>query len=131
MTSIQNLDTAGKAMWALVERYTGHVGYKGGVKAADGLKRNPPVVDCSGWTALLLAEGMAAANGEAAYPLFNEADLAAVHTWSDQMIENLEHRSGFVLTGDQITADALPYYATIGLQQGEAHGPRTILDRVG
>ena len=34
------------------------------------------------------------------------------------MIESLEQRSSFVLAGDQITVDALPPYATIGLQQG-------------
>ena len=34
------------------------------------------------------------------------------------MIENLERRSGFILAGNRITLDALPRYATIGLQQG-------------
>ncbi len=28
------MDAAGRAMWALVERYTGQVGYKGGTKAS-------------------------------------------------------------------------------------------------
>ena len=110
-------DAAGAAMWTLVERHTGHVGYRGGVKA-DGLNHHPPVIDCSGWTALLLSTGMAAANLEAGRPLFSEADVEAVHTWSDRLIENLERRSGFIVPGDQITVDALPPYATIGLKQG-------------
>ncbi len=70
-------------MWALVERYTGQVGYKGGTKAS-GLDADLPVIDCSGWTALLLSTGMAAANRQAGRSLFNDADVAAVHTWSDR-----------------------------------------------
>lgn len=104
-------------MWALVERYTGRVGYKGGTKAS-GLDDDPPVIDCSGWTALLLSVDMAAANREAARCLFSDVDMAAVHTWSDRLIENLKRRSGFILTGDQITVDAVASYSTIGLQQG-------------
>ncbi len=104
-------------MWALVERYTGQVGYKGGTKAS-GLDADLPVIDCSGWTALLLSTGMAAANRQAGRSLFNDADVAAVHTWSDRLIENLERRSGFILLGNQITATELPLYAAIGLQQG-------------
>lgn len=104
-------------MWALVERYTGQVGYKRGTKAS-GLNDHPPVIDCSGWTALLLSAGMAAANRNARRPLFSGADMAAVHSWSDRIIENLERRSGFVLSGDQIAVAELPPYATIGLQQG-------------
>ena len=82
-------------MWALVERYTGHLGYKGGVKAA-GLQADPPVIDCSGWAAVLLASGMAAANSSGA-PIFSHDDMAAVETWSDQMIEVLERRSRWIL----------------------------------
>ncbi len=104
-------------MWRLVERHTGHVGYKGGAKA-DGLQAIPPVIDCSGWTALLLATGMQAANSAAGCETFSAGDIAAVHTWSDHMIEVLERRSGTILQGDRISLDALPRYATIGLQQG-------------
>ena len=46
------IDAAGRAMWALAERFTGQVGYKGGTKASE-LNADPPVIDCSGWTALL------------------------------------------------------------------------------
>ncbi len=63
------LVTAGSAMWDLVDRYTGQVGYKGGAKA-DKLQTSPPVVDCSGWTALLLATGMQAANAVAGIEAF-------------------------------------------------------------
>jgi hypothetical protein len=111
------VDAAGAAMWALVERYTGQVGYKGGTKAS-GLADHPPVIDCSGWTALLLSAGMAAANREAGCLLFSDADMASVHTWSDRLIENVERRSGSILPGDQITVEKLPPYATIGLRQG-------------
>lgn len=111
------INAAGRAMWALAERFTGQVGYKGGIKAS-GLSADPPVIDCSGWTALLLSTGMAAANREAGRSLFSEADLTALHTWSDRLIENLEQRSRSILLGDQITVAGLPAYATIGLQQG-------------
>ena len=90
---------------------------KGGVKV-DGLGQTPPVIDCSGWTALLLSTGMLAANRAAGSMLFTDADVAAIHTWSDRVIENLERRSGLILQGDRITLDALPRRATIGLQQG-------------
>ena len=49
---------------------------------------------------------------------FSAGDFAAVHTWSDRMIEVLECRSGTILKGDRIGFDTLPPYATIGLQQG-------------
>ena len=111
------LVAAGIAMWDLVERYTGRVGYKGGAKA-DNLQSTPPVVDCSGWTALLLATGMRAANAVGGRETFSAGDLAAVHTWSDRMIEVLGSWSGTILEGDHISFDALPPYATIGLQQG-------------
>jgi len=41
------LVAAGTAMWNLVERHTGHVGYKGGAMM-DKLQAIPPVIDCSG-----------------------------------------------------------------------------------
>ncbi len=47
MTRAAPLVAAGIAMWNLVERSTGHVGYKGGAKA-DKLQATPPVIDCSG-----------------------------------------------------------------------------------
>jgi hypothetical protein len=103
-------------MWALVDRYTGHVRYKGGTKAA-GLDADPPVIDCSGWAALLPAAGMKAANSSAPSH-FSSDDIAAVDTWSDQMIELLKRQSGWMLEGGEITADGLPAFATIGLQQG-------------
>jgi hypothetical protein len=111
------LDAAGAAMWALIERHAGRVGYKRGIKA-DGLNATPPVIDCSGWAALLLTTGMHAANQAAPNAVFDDEDMAAVQTWSDQIIENLERRSGFILPGHRITVNDLPPYATIGLQQG-------------
>jgi len=93
------------------------VRYKGGTKAA-GLNADPPAIDCSGWTALLLASGMKAANSAAINAVFSSDEMAAVSTWSDHMIEVLERQSGWVLEGGEITADALPAFATLGLQQG-------------
>jgi hypothetical protein len=117
MGDVPWLDASGAAMWALVERHTGRVGYKRGIKA-NGLDNDPPVIDCWGWVAVLLSSGMAAANNMTARALFREADIAAVHVWSDDLIESLEKRSGIILTGDRITVAGLPRYATIGLQQG-------------
>jgi len=65
------LDAAGAVMWALVDRHTGYVGWKGGTKAS-GLNANSPVIDCSGWAALLLSAGMSAANGAVTFSLFSE-----------------------------------------------------------
>jgi hypothetical protein len=111
------LDASGAAMWALVNRYTGRVGYQRGVKAA-GLDANPRVIDCSGWVALLLSAGMEAANRAVAAERFNRDHVTAINTWSDRMIEELERRSGWLLEGDAISLDTLPPYATVGLRQG-------------
>ncbi len=104
-------------MWGLVDRHTGRVGYKGGVKAI-GLAADPPVIDCSGWVALLLSTGMEAANRASGRTPFTDHDVAAVDTWSDRLIEELAQRSGYILEGDRISLDTLPPYATIGLRQG-------------
>lgn len=111
------LVAAGTAMWNLVEHYTGHVGYKGGAKA-DKLQATPPVIDCSGWTALLLTTGMQAANAIEGSKTFSASDFIMVQTWSDRMIEVLECRSGSIVEGDRIGLETLSPYATIGLQQG-------------
>lgn len=108
---------AGAAMWRLVQRYTGRVGYKGGMKQ-EGLEANPLVIDCSGWVALLLSSGMRAANHSSGAELFSSGDIAAIHTWSDRLIQEVEIRTGFIMEGDKITATDLPPYATIGLKQG-------------
>ena len=109
------LDAAGAAMWELVQHYTGKVSYKLGAKS-DALICNPPVIDCSGWVALLLTAAMSAASqNEAA---FSTAEFAAVQTNSERIIENLERRSGLVIAGDTIRLGTLPSYSTIGLQQG-------------
>lgn len=117
MIGLPQLKAPGKAMWDLINCYTGQVSYIGGTKAA-GLERDPPVIDCSGWTALLLESGMKAANLAADEAVFSGDEMAALSTWSDQMIEVLEHQSGWILEGGDITGDALPAFATIGLQQG-------------
>jgi hypothetical protein len=111
------LEASGTAMWALIDRHAGRVGYKGGVKAS-GLNADPPVIDCSGWVALLLSAGMEAANRAADRALFSRGDVEAVGTWSDRMIEELERRSGCILEGDRISLDTLPPFGTIGLRQG-------------
>ena len=104
-------------MWDLVDRYTGRVGYKGGIKEA-GLSADPPVIDCSGWVASLLSAGMEAANDTTTLRVFGSDDVAALRTWSDRMIEVLEQRTNWILNGDEITFGTLPPFATIGLQQG-------------
>lgn len=71
------LEVSGAAMWALVDRYTGRVGYKRGIKA-NGLVGDPPVIDCSGWTAFPLSAGMEVANRAAGKDLFSNHDVAAV-----------------------------------------------------
>jgi hypothetical protein len=116
MDRLSQIDIGGSAMWQLVERYTGNVGYKGGVKA-EGLMTDPPVIDCSGWVSLLLSTAMTAVN-DSSGEVFSSDDIAAVSTWSDRIIEAVETRTGTVLEGNRITLAELPRYATIGLRQG-------------
>ncbi|MFM0206669.1 hypothetical protein PQQ96_04615 [Paraburkholderia sediminicola] len=121
------------AMWRLVQRYTGRVGYRRGVKS-EGLSANPPVIDCSGWTALLLtqalqtegrpaggspAENEAASRSAASRMLFAVDDIDALHVWSDRIIHEIERRTGFILQAAEITAHTLPRCATIGLKMGD------------
>ncbi|MFM0735274.1 hypothetical protein PQQ52_32840 [Paraburkholderia sediminicola] len=106
------------AMWRLVQRYTGRVGYRRGVKS-EGLSANPPVIDCSGWTALLLTHALHAENETASRTIFAVDDIEALHTWSDRIVHEIEHRTGFILQGAGITAHTLPRRATIGLKMGE------------
>jgi hypothetical protein len=61
---------------------------------------------------------MEAANRAVAAELFARNAIAAVQTWSDRMIEELERRSGWILEGDGITFGTIPPYATVGLRQG-------------
>lgn len=63
-------ETAETTMWRLVQRHTGRVGYQRGVKS-EGLSRNPPVIDCSGWAGLLLTQAMHAENEVAGRTVFD------------------------------------------------------------
>jgi hypothetical protein len=110
------LDAAGVAMWRLVERYTGNVGYRGGVKA-EGLVAIPPVIDCSGWVSLLLSTGMRAVN-DCGQERFTTNDIAKVFSWSDRIIQEIEALTGAILEGNQIAREVLPRFATVGLRQG-------------
>ena len=47
MNKTASLAAVSTAMRNLVERHTGHVGYKAGAKE-DKLQATPPVIDCSG-----------------------------------------------------------------------------------
>ena len=105
------------AMWDLAQQYTGHVGYRGAVKA-EGLSFETPVIDCSGWASLLISSAMDAANRAAQRDIFSATERTDICTWSDRMIEVVETCSGFIQRGDQITANSLPRFALIGLRQG-------------
>ncbi|MEX3953104.1 hypothetical protein AB4Y40_35815 [Paraburkholderia sp. EG287B] len=111
-------ETAERTMWGLVETYTGRVGYQRGMKS-EGLSAEPPVIDCSGWTRLLLTKAMQAENEAAGREVFGSGDVKALQAWSDRIIQEIETRTGFVLGGDNITAKSLPRCATIGLKMGE------------
>ena len=111
-------ETAETTMWWLVQLYTGRAGYQRGVKA-EGLSASPPVIDCSGWTGLLLTKAMQAENRASGHAVFGAADMQSVQTWSDRIIHEIESRTGFILEGREITAISLPRCATIGLKMGE------------
>jgi hypothetical protein len=110
-------EAAEATMWQLVQRHTGRVGYRRGMKS-EGLSASPPVIDCSGWTALLLSRALQAHNVAAARTVFADDDIAALHTWSERIIHEIAQRTGFVLQGTALTADTLPRCATIGLKIG-------------
>ena len=111
-------ETAETTMWRLVQLYTGRVGYQRGVKS-EGLSADPPAIDCSGWTRLLLTQAMRAENEAAGRAVFGAEDVEALQAWSDRIIQEIETRTGFVLEGQEITALSLPRCATIGLKMGE------------
>ena len=118
-------ETAETTMWRLVQLYTGRVGYQRGVKS-EGLSADPPVIDCSGWTRLLLTQAMRAENEAAGRAVFGAEDVEALQAWSDRIIQEIETRTGFVLEGREITALSLPRCATIGLKMGNPPGRVTI-----
>jgi hypothetical protein len=111
-------ETAERTMWELVQAYTGRVGYRRGMKS-DGLSADPPVIDCSGWTRLLLTKAMQAENEATGRAVFGSGDVEALQVWSDRIIQEIEIRTGFVLEGGEITIHSLPRCATIGLKMGE------------
>jgi hypothetical protein len=123
--------TAEATMWQLVQRHTGRVGYRRGVKV-EGLDANPPVIDCSGWVGLLLTQAMQAENEAAGRAVFGTNDVSAIRAWSDRIIMEIEARTGFILEAGEISATSLPRCATIGLKMGEPawamnhHRPRGI-----
>ena len=110
-------EAAEATLWQLVQRYTGRVGYRRGVKS-EGLSASPPVIDCSGWAALLLSRALQAQNEAAGRTLFVAGDIAALHAWSERIIDQIARRTGFLLQGTAITYDALPRCPTIGLKIG-------------
>ncbi len=116
--AVAPLKAAEIAMWRLAQPYTGKVGYQRPVKA-EGLTADPPVIDCSGWVALLLTEAMAAANTAAGRAAFDASYVAALRTWSDRIISEIESRTGFILSGPAIDEASLPRCATIGLKMGD------------
>jgi hypothetical protein len=105
-------------MWDLVQYYTGRVGYLLGAKAAS-LNGKPPVIDCSGWVALLLTSAMNAQNTDAGEDIFDPADIAACNAWSDRILLEIEARTPVLVEGHDIAADSLPRSATIGLNMGD------------
>jgi len=108
------------AMWQLVQRYTGRVGYRATVKA-EGLAADPPVIDCSGWFGVLITAAMNAENEAAGRTVFAADDAAAMQAWADRIIMEIETRTGFILAGPAVWAGSLPRYATC-LRLGDATG---------
>jgi hypothetical protein len=104
-------------MWDIVVQHTGNVGYRGATKR-EGLAYDPPVIDCSGWAAMLLTSAMEAINSASRSEVFNSEYRASIATWSDRMIALVEARVGAILNGEEISLANLPPYALIGLRQG-------------
>lgn len=112
---------AESAMWLLVQRYTGRVGYKSTVKS-EGLAAEPPLIDCSGWVGLLLTQGMRADNEATGHAVFSADSISAIQAWSERIIMEIENRTGFILNGSRIKVESLPRCATIGLKVAEPPG---------
>lgn len=115
--SVPVFPAAERRMWDLVQLYTGRVGYRRGTKTlATGVER--PVIDCSGWVALMLSEAMAAQNADAGEDVFDNADIAACNAWSDRIILEIEVRTPMLLEGPDVTSAKLARCATIGVNEG-------------
>lgn len=106
-------------MWELIQQYTNRVGYRRGAKASS-LGDDPPVIDCSGWVALMLTEAMKAQNTDAGEEIFDIACFDIPDPWSDGIIVQIEACTPVLPEGRDITADSLPRNATIGLDEGYA-----------
>ena len=119
--SAATFNAAERAMWQLVQRYTGRVGYRATVKA-EGLALDPPVIDCSGWFSVLITAAMAAENEAAGRTMFVAEDVAAMQAWAERIIMEIETRTGFILEGPAVFAGSLPRCATFGLRLGDATG---------
>ncbi len=108
---------AESTMWKLVQRYTNRVGYERGAKAS-GLAAVPPVIDCSGWVAYLLAEAMRAENAIAGEDVFNVTLFEIEIPYSEQILSDIEARTPLLIEGSQLTLERLPRCATIALNEG-------------
>ena len=108
---------AERRMWDLVRQYTGRVGYRRGAKASS-LHDTPPVIDCSGWVALLLTEAMQAQNADAGEDVFDVAAIDVDTPWSDRILLEIEARTPLLLEGPDITGDSLPRCATVAINEG-------------
>ena len=104
-------------MWHLVQLYTGKVGYHRGAKASS-LQATPPVIDCSGWVALLLTEAMQARNADSGAEIFDVSVIDVLDPWSDRLILEIEARTSVLLKGRDITVASLPTCATMGINEG-------------
>lgn len=111
-------DFAGVAMWSLAQHYAGRVGYAQGVKSW-GLASTPPVIDCSGWVAMLLKAGMQNADLWLRKSNFRPGYTEELQTYSENIINVIELQTrSAALIGSEITESSLPRFATIGLCQG-------------
>ena len=111
------------AMWQLVQRYTGRVGYRATVKA-EGLAADPPVIDCSGWFGVLITAAMNAENEAAGRTVFAAEDVVAMQAWADRIIMEIETRTGFILAGPAVWAGQPSALRNVWPQAGRRNGPR-------
>jgi hypothetical protein len=114
--SMPDFPTAQAVFWDWSVHYANRVIYKLGAKAPN-LRSNPPCIDCSGWVAFLLLAGLKAQNTEARENVFDPDDIALLDTYSDRIILEIEARTPDLLTGKDITLNALSPGMAIGLAE--------------
>lgn len=115
-----------ETLWRATQIALGKVRYRLGEKhSARG------AIDCSGWVAEITARTFDAVNLAAAPDVvFHRADYRVLDTHSDGIVSGVEARTGQVLHGEEVRAEALREGMLIGINFGDYRWERNRPPRV-